>query len=296
MAHKKTSSVQEAQNAAKTLYANINFSSVDEPIKSIVITSTIPNEGKSTVALYLAEAAAQSGKRTLLVECDMRRRSLANMLGAHARYGIHAVLSGQIPLEQAVVGTPSGARFLDAEPRVPNPADLLQSKRFSQLVKTMEDSYDFVVIDTPPVGTFVDAAIVAAQADATALVIRENFTKRAEVLNALDQLRKADANVIGSVMNYCDAQSSEYYYAYYNKDGKRVKKHHHGSDGPEPLPIPMGAPTPAPAQPVSAPVYTPSVNPVNPAPVRGASGGAVAARGKHPSTNTPRINRKDGRS
>lgn len=227
MARVKTSSVREAQNAAKTLYANINFASVDEPIKSIVITSTIPNEGKSTVALYLAEAAAQSGKRTLLVECDMRRRSLANMLGTHTRFGLYAVLSGQANLEQATVATTTGARFLDAEPRVPNPADLLQSKRFAQLMKNMENAFDLVVIDTPPVGTFVDAAIVAAHAGAAALVVRENFTRRADATAALEQLRKADANVIGAVMNFCVAQSSEYYYAYYNKDGKRVKKSRH---------------------------------------------------------------------
>lgn len=289
MARKKTSSVQEAQNAAKTLYANINFSSVDAPIKSIVITSTIPNEGKSTVAVYLAEAAAQSGKRTLLVECDMRRRSLAGMLGAHARYGIYAVLSGQASLEQAVVGTASGVRFLDAEPRVPNPADLLQSKRFSQLAKSIEDSYDFVVYDTPPVGTFVDAAIVAALADATALVVRENFTKRNEAAVALEQLRKADANVIGAVMNYCDAQSSEYYYAYYNKDGKRVKKHQSSSaDGPEPLPATMpGLGTAAGRAPVTPTPRVGAGSPVRPAT------GAGLTRGAR--TNTPHINRKDGR-
>lgn len=288
MARKKMSSVQEAQNAAKTLYANINFSSVDEPIKSIVITSTIPNEGKSTVATYLAEAAAQSGKRTLLVECDMRRRSLAGMLGAHARYGVYAVLSGQASLEQAVVGTTAGMRFLDAEPHVPNPADLLQSKRFSQLVKKLEDSYDFVVFDTPPVGTFVDAAIVGAMADATALVVRENFTKRAEAAAALDQLRKADANVVGVVMNYCDAQSSEYYYAYYNKDGKRVKKHHSSAaDGLEPLPATMPSLGPS-GVPGAAPrAGAAGVGSVRPVP------GAGAAAAKR--SNTPRINRKDGR-
>lgn len=282
MARKKTPSVQEAQNAAKTLYANINFSSVDAPIKSVVITSAIPNEGKSTVASYLAEAAAQSGKRTLLVECDMRRRSLVGMLGAHARYGVHAVLSNQASLAQAVVGTASGVHFLDAEPRVPNPADLLQSKRFAYLMKTFEESYDFVVLDTPPVGTFVDAAIVAAMADATALVVRENFTKRSDAVAALEQLRKADANVIGVVMNCCDAQSSEYYYAYYNKDGKRVKKHHGSSDGPDPLSAGAhGAPSPAPWQ-----ASQPGVGSVRP---------AVGAPATAKRSNTPRINTKGGK-
>ncbi len=98
----------------------------------------------------------------------------------------------------------------------------------------MESDFDYVVIDTPPVGTFVDAAIIAALADATALVVRERFVKRAELQNAYDQLKKADANVIGVIMNMCEAESSEYYYAYYNKEGKRVRKSEgHVSDGPQ---------------------------------------------------------------
>ena len=83
------------QNAAKTLLANIRFASVDNPIRTLVITSSVPNEGKTTVAVNLAQAIATSGKRVLLVECDMRRRSLADMLGVRAQAGIYAVLADQ---------------------------------------------------------------------------------------------------------------------------------------------------------------------------------------------------------
>lgn len=233
---KKTSSdALVVQNAAKTLLANIRFASVDAPVRSIVLTSSVPNEGKSTVAYNLAQAIASSGKRTLIVECDMRRRSLADMIGVRARYGLYAVLSGQTELEDAVVSTPHrNLLFLDSEPHIPNPADILSSQRFRKLMSQMEESFDYVVIDTPPVGTFVDAAIIAALADATALVVRERFVKRAELQNAYDQLQKADANVIGIVMNMCEAETSEYYYAYYNKDGKRVRKSEgHVDEGPQ---------------------------------------------------------------
>lgn len=232
---KASSDALVVQNAAKTLLANIRFASVDRPVKSIVLTSSVPNEGKSTVAYNLAQAIASSGKRTLIVECDMRRRSLADMVGARARHGIYAVLSGQVELDEALVATSHrNLFFLDSEPHIPNPADILSSQRFRKLVAQMESDFDYVVIDTPPVGTFVDAAIIAALADATALVVRERFVKRAELQNAYDQLKKADVNVIGVIMNMCEAESSEYYYAYYNKEGKRVRKSEgHVSDGPQ---------------------------------------------------------------
>lgn len=232
---KASSDALVVQNAAKTLLANIRFASVDRPVKSIVLTSSVPNEGKSTVAYNLAQAIASSGKRTLIVECDMRRRSLADMVGVRARHGIYAVLSGQVELDEALVATSHrNLFFLDSEPHIPNPADILSSQRFRKLVAQMESDFDYVVIDTPPVGTFVDAAIIAALADATALVVRERFVKRAELQNAYDQLKKADANVIGVIMNMCEAESSEYYYAYYNKEGKRVRKSEgHVSDGPQ---------------------------------------------------------------
>lgn len=225
MSRKAQASELEVQNAIKTLLANIRFASVDDPIRSLVLTSSIPNEGKSTISIYLAQAIASSGKTVLLVECDMRRRALAGEMGLHASAGIYSVLSDQVALQQAVIGTgQANMYFLDCEPRIPNPADILSSKRFKRLTVQLEEQYDFVIYDTPPVGTFVDAALLSTMVDGTILVVREEFTKRAEIQMAYDQLKKAEANVIGVVMNYCKAQSSEYYYAYYNKDGKRVKK------------------------------------------------------------------------
>ena len=161
---------------------------------------------------------------------DMRRRSLADMLGVHAQAGLYAVLSDQVRLEQAVVATSQqNLDFLDAEPHIPNPADIVASKRFARLVHVLERAYDYVVFDTPPVGAFVDAAVLAALVDATALVVRGNFTKRDDVVSAFEQLKKAEAHVIGVVMNCCETESSEYYYAYYNKEGKRVKKGEHNA-------------------------------------------------------------------
>lgn len=223
---KKRSSELVVQNAAKTLLANIRFASVDNPIRTITMTSSIPNEGKSTVAINLAQAIATSGKSVLLVETDMRRRSLADTLGVRSRGGLYAVLSEQMTIEQAVGTTgQKNFYFLDSEPHIPNPADIIASHRFAKLVKELKEKFQYVIFDAPPVGTFIDAAELATLTDGVLFVIRENFTKREEVVNAVEQLRKSDkVNIIGTVMNCCEVESSEYYYSYYTKDGKKVKK------------------------------------------------------------------------
>ncbi len=209
------------ENAIKTLAANIQFASVDKPVTSVAVTSSIPNEGKTTIAIALARAMAQGGKEVLLVECDMRRRSIAGVLGAHARSGIYAVLSGQVRIEDAAISTSTrGLSFLDCEPHIPNPVDLLSSKRFRTLVGMLEQRYDFVIFDTPPLSAFIDAAVISQVVGGTLLVVRQGFVKRDELLAAHDQLQKAGANVIGAVMNYCESEKSEYYYSYYAKDGK----------------------------------------------------------------------------
>lgn len=209
------SSRSAQRNAVSTLYANLGFMSVDDPLGTIVVTSSVPNEGKTTIALELAEAMARSGKRTLLMECDMRRRSLAGRLGLHASAGVCAVVLGDVDLGQAVVRTAQpNLHFLDAEPGVASPADIVDSARFRNLVAFLGERYDYVVIDTPPVGTFVDAAIIGSAADATLLVMREDFVERTQVANACDQLRKAGANLIGTVMNCCEKAVPEHYEQY----------------------------------------------------------------------------------
>ena len=227
MAKAKNTDKLVVQNAAKTLLANIRFASVDDPIRTITVTSSIPNEGKSTVSINLAQAIATSGKSVLLVEADMRRRSLSDMLGVRSRAGLYAVLSEQISIDQAIVET-GQKNFFDAEPHIPNPADIIVSHRFAKLVKALSAKFQYVIFDAPPVGTFIDAAEIASLTDGTLFVVREDFTKREEALNAIGQLKKSEkVKLIGTVMNYCETETSEYYYSYYTKDGKKVKK---GSD------------------------------------------------------------------
>ena len=213
----------EVQNAAKTMLANIRFASIDAPLQSIVITSAIPNEGKTTTTIELAKAIATAGNSVLLVEADMRHRSAASMMGVHSTNGAYAVMSGSISLQDAVVATGvPNLFFLDMEPNIPNPADLLSSRSYERFVDLICDNYDFVLFDTPPVGTFVDAAILSRLVDGVIMVVKIGGAKRDEILVAYDQLEKAEAHIIGACATFCEGGSSEYYYAYYNKKNERV--------------------------------------------------------------------------
>lgn len=265
MAKKKkaASNTLEVQNAAKTMLANIRFASVDNPMQSIVLTSAVPNEGKTTTTIELAKAIASAGNSVLLVEADMRRRSAASMLGVHASHGAYAVMSRAVSLQEAVVsaGIPN-LYFLDMEPNIPNPADLLSSRAYAKLVDDACNTYDYVLFDTPPVGTFVDAAILSRLVDGTILVVKVGGAKRDELLTAYDQLQKAEAHIIGACATFCEGTGSEYYYAYYNKDNQRIdpekearrarKKGATGNTGPVSAPaapaIPRGARRQAPAE------------------------------------------------
>ena len=223
----RAETIQSIANAAETLLANIRFIDVDEQKKTIVITSSVPNEGKTFLSLALANAMASMGKRTLIVEGDMRRRSLSKELSAHARYGIYSVVSGRIPLENAVVETSiDGLWFLDAEPHIPNPSEFIASRRFADFLAYAADSFDFVIFDTPPVGTFVDAAVLGNICDLTLLVVREGFVRKKELAAAVEQLDKAGCGIDGIIMNCCAKQSSEYYYSHY------YSKNHHDEDAP----------------------------------------------------------------
>ena len=222
---------------SEAILANIRFAGIDEPIKTIVVTSSGANEGKTTTALSLAMAMAKSGKRTLIVDCDMRRRSLGKVLNIHPQAGIYAVLSGQIPLKRVVTPTDTqNLYFLDCEPNVSNPSDLLSTKRFAALLATLRNAFDYVVVDTPPLSLFVDAAVVSSQVDGVVMVVRQRSAKKRAVKDALVQLASANANVLGLVLTFTQKGDDDYYYYYYyySEDNKRIKKNGRPSSELEP--------------------------------------------------------------
>ena len=210
---KDQASSTQVANAMKTLLANIRFIDVDNPVKSIVITSSVPDEGKSFVSLKLAEAIATSGKSVLLVEGDLRRRSLAQRLGVRCKRGMYSVVSGAVDLRDAVVPTKTKKMFfLDVEKGIPNPSDLFASRRFHYFLDVCQEGFDYVVIDTPPLDAFVDAAVLSTYVDATFLVVRQGKTKRDQITEAVAQLRQVGGNLEGVIMNDCKDEAGSYYY------------------------------------------------------------------------------------
>ena len=204
------------RNSASALFANIRFLEVDNRLASIVITSSVPNEGKSTMALALATAIGTAGNSCLLVEADMRRRNLATTLDIHPRYALGALLRDECTVEEAAVATEfEGVSFLNVEPGIPSPEALLDSKRFEALMAELASKFDYVIYDTPPLGAFSDAAVLAGKADGTILVVREGYTDRTEAQRSMEALNMANARVLGSVLNgQTSKNGSGYGYSY----------------------------------------------------------------------------------
>ena len=223
------------QNAAKTLAANIRFSSIDTPLRVVGVTSTVPNEGKTTISYMLGQAMASSGMNVLLINCDFRHRTLATRAKVQPKHGIYGVLTGQCQLSDAVVALDiPRLHLLDVEPGIPNPVDILSSQRFHDLMQSLRSEYGFIVVDTPPLSAFVDAAVVSQNADGMLLVVRDGYTKREELLDAYGQLCKAGANVIGSVLNYCsEERSGRSYYEHYNHADSKMFRRNISAEQPK---------------------------------------------------------------
>lgn len=220
----------QARTAAKTLLANIRFAADDAPVKAIVVTSSIPNEGKTTTSVRLARAIAASGKTCLLVEADFRHRSVGNALNLHPKVGQYAVLSKTASLAQALVATPTqGLYFLDVEPDVPNPEDVMSTARYENMVKVLREKFDYVVFDTPPVAGFVEAALLSKITDGVVLVARNGDLPRRALRDARDQLERAGAKVLGVVGTYVEGADGGAYYGYgYGSYYNRYYKNYYG--------------------------------------------------------------------
>ena len=156
----------------------------------------------------------------------MRRRCIAGLLGIHTECGLYSVLVGQAPLKSAIYPTDRpNLYFMDSEPNIPSPPDVLSTKRFTALVDTLRDMFDYVIFDSPPIGLFVDAAIISNLVDGTLYVIRERAAKRDDVVAGVQQLKAANARILGSVITFSrEEANNDYYYAYYNSEGKRVSR------------------------------------------------------------------------
>lgn len=205
----------------RRLRTNLQFLSVDNPPREIVITSSIPNEGKSTTAINIALALAESGHQVVLVDGDMRRPSLANYLDMVGSVGFSTVLSGQTPLSEALQVTRyRGLSLLASGATPPNPSELLASQTAKSLLRDLRAQFDFVIIDSSPLLAVTDAAILAAASDGVLVVARFGETRREQLAQSISSLQSVGAHVLGTVFAMVPPRGhATYGYGYVYHDG-----------------------------------------------------------------------------
>ncbi len=198
--------------AFRQLRTNLQFVDVDRPAKTVVITSSVPDEGKSTTATNLAVIFAEAGKKVLLIEGDLRRPRVAEYLGLEGTIGLTNVLAGQVAVDEVLQSWGRGGlTVLPSGSVPPNPSELLGSRSMIELLEKMGAQFDLVLIDTPPLLPVTDAAVLAAHADGALLVVRHGDTSRQQVSTAASALKRVDARLLGCVLNMAPSSGPDSY-------------------------------------------------------------------------------------
>lgn len=206
-----------ASESYRVLRTNIHFASVDAPARTLLVTSSNPGEGKTTTAANLAFAMAADGKKVILVDADLRRPSVHKLLSLPATPGLTDVLLDHTTLEDALLENEEMPNFvvLTAGSTPPNPSELLNSRKFRNLVDDLMGRADIVIFDSPPVLVAADAPILASQMDGTVLVVETGNTKKGSAKQTVKLLHQAHANVLGVAYNRMNAKDGGGYYYYY---------------------------------------------------------------------------------
>jgi len=205
----------------RALRTSLLLSNLGAPPKVVMVTSARPQEGKTTTSINTAIVLAQKGVRVLLVDADLRRPSVHNILGMGPSSGLSNVLTGSATVQQTITASPilPNLFIMPAGTPPPNPAELLASVNMRDLIAELRELYDHIVIDTPPTLSVTDAVVLSPRADATILVIRSGQTTKQALRRARDILMQVNAHVAGVLLNAVDLTSPDYYY-YYEYQGK----------------------------------------------------------------------------
>lgn len=199
----------------RTIRTNIQYSSVDQEVKTLMVTSSGPGEGKSTTVANLAVVFAQQGKKVLLVDADLRKPTVHYTFNQTNTFGLTSVLTKQMTLDKAISETEGKNLFvLTSGPIPPNPAELLSSRVMEQFFHDAQELFDIVLFDTPPVLAVTDAQILANKCEGTILVVSSGKTERDPVVKAKELLDSAQSKLLGVVLNNKKIQNTNYYYYY----------------------------------------------------------------------------------
>lgn len=217
----------------KSLRTNLEFSGKN--CKAISVTSCTPNEGKSSVSFQLAVSMAETGKRVMLVDADLRKSILRSRYKANAaRFGLSHYLSGQADMQDVMCETNiPGFHVIFTGPVPPNPSELLGNEYFEVLMEYLRNEYDFVIVDTPPLGSVIDGAVVAKRCDGTVIVVESGAISHKFAQNVKNQLIQLDCRVLGVVLNKVKMFSKGYYGNYYGRYYGKYYGKYYGNYGQE---------------------------------------------------------------
>jgi succinoglycan biosynthesis transport protein ExoP len=210
--------------AVRTLRTSLLLSNVDHPPRTVVMTSSVPGEGKTSTALAIAALAAKSGQRCIIVDCDFRHPSIHANLGYPNRKGLGDYLGGAAQLSDVIEIEPRyGLRFITIGANVPNPPDMLGSPRMKELINRLNESYDLVIFDTPPLLVISDSLVLVRNVDKTVFIVQWERTKRETAMLGLKQLVEAGADVAGLILSQVDVRK----HAQYDYSDSGYYKYHH---------------------------------------------------------------------
>jgi capsular exopolysaccharide synthesis family protein len=204
----------------RTIRTNLTFMSTDKPLRAMLVTSPGPAEGKSTLTISLAITVANSGRRVLLVDTDLRRPRIHKAFNVVSPGGVTSILAGEVSIDDSVQSCAvDNLSILPCGPIPPNPSELLHTAKFAQLMRDLKDKFDLVIFDSPPVGVVIDAAIIGPQVDGAIIVAESGRTSRDALAHALRQMRDVGTNVLGCVLNDVDLAKHGSYGGYYYYSG-----------------------------------------------------------------------------
>ena len=226
----------------------VNFGLCGREYKKVIVTSSVPNEGKSFVSTHLWRLLAESGNKVILVDADIRKSVIRNRYQLSAEdpnpLGLAHYLAGQTELEDVLYATNVKNGFIVPTFRtVANPAILLQSDRFSLMLDRLAQVSDYVLVDTPPLTNVSDGGLIASYCDGALLVVRSGSTPKGLVANSIKQLTLANCRLLGTVLNRVEQKQNSYYskyyrygygYGYTDENGKKKRRAHHSSSGKSP--------------------------------------------------------------
>lgn len=198
--------------AYRSLRSNIEYSSFDNEYRAIVVTSSVPGEGKSTTAGNLAIALAKSGNSVLLVDCDMRKPSIHKKFKISNMYGTAELLLRKRLFEEVANKHSENLIIITAGKIPPNPSEMLASKAMTAFIEEMKKEFKYIILDTPPLQAVTDAQVLSTKADGVLLVVRAGSTKKDAVLNSVDLIEKVHGKIIGTVLNGVENKKNNYYY------------------------------------------------------------------------------------